>query len=62
MKDTGIGIKEEDQKGLFKLFGMVSNNENINPNGCGIGLTVTKKYIEHLEGQIKFKSRYGVGT
>ena len=42
--DTGIGIEEENQSKLFKLFGMVkSNNQiDINPNGWGIGLTVSK--------------------
>ena len=42
--DTGIGIKEENQPKLFKLFGMVKNNnqKDINPNGWGIGLTVSK--------------------
>jgi len=60
--DTGIGIKEEDQKGLFKLFGMVSSKNSLNPNGCGIGLTVSKKYITHMGGEIEFHSEYGVGT
>lgn len=62
VKDTGIGIKKEDQKGLFRLFGMISNKNNLNPNGCGIGLTVSKKYISHLGGEIDFKSKEGVGT
>ena len=44
VSDTGIGIKEKNQSKLFKLFGMVKNNEqkDINPNGSGIGLTVSK--------------------
>lgn len=33
VKDTGIGIKEEDQPKLFQLFGMISENKDINPNG-----------------------------
>jgi len=33
IEDTGIGIKDEDQAKLFKLFGMASGNKGINPNG-----------------------------
>ena len=69
VQDTGIGIKEHDQNKLFKLFGMVKHGsdkglvkKNINPNGTGIGLTVSKRYIEYLEGKIKLESTYGVGT
>ena len=62
VEDTGIGIKEEDQIKLFKLFGMVSKSKNINPNGCGIGLTVSKKYVEHMGGDIELRSKFGVGT
>ena len=40
--DTGIGIKEEEFGKLFTLFGMLDWNREINPHGCGIGLTVSK--------------------
>ena len=33
IEDSGIGIKDEDQAKLFKLFGMASGNRGINPNG-----------------------------
>ena len=62
IQDSGIGIKREDQKSLFKLFSMVSDDRNINPNGSGIGLTVSKRYVEKLGGEIHLKSQYGVGT
>lgn len=60
--DTGIGIKKEDHIHLFKLFSMISTKQKINPNGCGIGLTVSKRYLEHLGGTIQLESEYGVGT
>lgn len=41
---------------------MAENNRNINPNGCGIGLTVSKKYLEKLDGSISLTSKYGEGT
>lgn len=56
VKDTGIGIREKDQGKLFKLFGMLEDSQSMNPNGCGIGLTVSKKYVEKLGGQIRIKS------
>lgn len=33
VKDTGIGIKKEDQSKLFNLFGMITEKNNLNPNG-----------------------------
>jgi signal transduction histidine kinase len=41
---------------------MISESKKINPNGCGIGLTVSKKYVEKLGGQISLKSKWGTGT
>ena len=62
VKDSGVGIKEEDFGKLFTLFGMLDWNREINPHGCGIGLTVSKKFIELLGGSIWIESKYGVGT
>ena len=65
VEDSGIGIKSEDQDKLFVLFGMMNKQTDafqINSNGWGIGLTVSKKYIQYLEGDIYLKSTYGVGT
>jgi signal transduction histidine kinase len=62
VKDTGIGISEEDQTKLFKLFGMLEDPNKINSNGCGIGLTVSKKYVEMLKGEFKVESKLGEGT
>ena len=60
--DTGVGISDEDKPKLFKLFGMLKNTERINPNGCGIGLSVSKKYIDSLGGTFTIKSELGIGT
>jgi len=42
VKDTGIGISQKQQEKLFTLFGMVSETKSLNPNGTGIGLTISK--------------------
>ena len=60
--DTGIGIKDENKHKLFNLFGMISDSKGLNPNGTGIGLTIWRKYLEKLNGDIKLESQYGVGT
>lgn len=39
--DTGIGIKEEEQKSLFKSFGKLQDPKEINKNGLGLGLNIS---------------------
>ncbi len=41
---------------------MVEGSTHLNPNGCGLGLTVSKKYVEVLGGEIQVRSIYGTGT
>ncbi|CAI2384720.1 unnamed protein product [Moneuplotes crassus] len=60
--DTGIGISKADQKSLFKLFGKLSSNHNRNKTGCGLGLTICKKIIEKLGGNIHLSSIENFGT
>lgn len=60
--DTGIGIKEEDLKYIFEEFRQVSEGTTREFPGTGLGLTITKKYIELLNGQIEVKSKYGKGS
>ncbi|CAI2384756.1 unnamed protein product [Moneuplotes crassus] len=62
VEDTGTGIKKEDQENIFTLFGVIETNNNLNPTGCGLGLTISKKYVETLGGKIIVESVYGEGT
>ena len=39
--DSGIGIKEEDQNKLFKLFGFLDSSKEINTKGVGLGLHIS---------------------
>ncbi|CAI2380872.1 unnamed protein product [Moneuplotes crassus] len=60
--DTGTGIKEEDQEHLFQMFEIIGQDEDLSPDGCGLGLTISKKYVELLGGEICIESVYGKGT
>ena len=41
VEDTGIGIEEEDQDKLFKLFGFVKDSHGVNIHGIGLGLVIS---------------------
>ena len=60
--DTGIGIERKEQKNLFQLFAMIDTSRAINKNGWGIGLTVSKKFVEVLGGEIWIDSEANKGT
>ena len=62
VEDTGIGIKEEDLPKLFKFFGKIRENSELNPTGVGLGLAICKKLSERLGGTISVKSVYGKGS
>lgn len=59
--DTGIGIKAEDQPGLFEPFSRVGGSA-ATADGTGLGLNIAKKLLEQMGGQIGFESEYGKGT
>ena len=44
--DTGIGIKEEDQTQLFKMFGYIEDSNQMNIHGIGLGLNLSKNIVE----------------
>ncbi|ELR71996.1 two-component sensor histidine kinase [Fulvivirga imtechensis AK7] len=58
--DQGIGIPEEEQKHMFERFFRASNVTNI--QGTGLGLNIVKKYVDMLNGDISFESKFGEGT
>ena len=62
VKDTGIGIKEEDLSKLFQLFGFINATEEINTQGIGLGLHISKHIVNHLGGEIVCKSTWGKGS
>ena len=60
--DTGEGIREKDQCKIFKLFGKVKDQHNLNPDGIGLGLMICEKIAENMGGSLGFSSIYGVGS
>jgi len=62
VSDTGMGIKDEEQDEVFQMFGMASSHKEVNMHGWGIGLKVSKTYIEILGGEIWINSKFGEGT
>ena len=46
VKDTGVGIKEEDKAKLFKQFGFLDATREVNTGGVGLGLHISKCIVE----------------
>ncbi|MCL4500625.1 MAG: PAS domain S-box protein [Deltaproteobacteria bacterium] len=60
--DSGIGIKPEDQNKLFQAFTQVDTSNARRHEGTGLGLHLSRKLAELLNGQITFQSVYGKGS
>ena len=53
MKDTGVGIKDEDKTKLFKQFGFLDATREINVGGIGLGLHISNKSLSSLKEKLK---------
>ncbi len=62
VRDTGIGIKDEDKDRLFKKFERMDLEKNSSVEGTGLGLAITGSLIEMMGGTINVVSRYGQGS
>jgi len=60
VKDSGIGIPDEDQEHLFQRFFRGHNASNI--QGTGLGLNIVARYVELMNGTITFESKSEKGT
>lgn len=54
VRDQGIGLKEPEQIG--KMFNRLDVKDNVNQNGIGFGLTISKMLVEQLGGSIMFRN------
>lgn len=62
VKDTGIGIHKDKTSIIFDRFRQVSEGKNRHYEGAGLGLSITKSYVEMLGGKIWVESEEGVGS
>ena len=60
--DTGIGIKEEDLEAIFDSFKQVGPAQIAGYDGTGLGLTISKQFIEMQGGRIWAESELGKGS
>jgi signal transduction histidine kinase len=60
--DTGIGIAPEHQELIFEEFRQVSSGGNKKPEGTGLGLALTRRFVEMHAGRISVKSEPGKGA
>jgi signal transduction histidine kinase len=62
IKDSGIGVPEEQKARLFEKFFRASNAKQIYTEGTGLGLYLSKNIIEAHEGKIWAESKVGEGS
>jgi signal transduction histidine kinase len=62
VSDTGIGIAPQDQETIFEEFRQVGTDYAQKREGTGLGLTLTRKFVELHGGKIWVESEVGKGS
>lgn len=62
VKDTGIGIPKDRQQAIFDRFVQADVSKSRPYEGAGLGLSITKAYVEMLGGKIRLESEEGKGS
>jgi len=62
VKDTGIGVKEEDMEKLFTAYERLDEEKNSGIQGTGLGLDISRRFAELMGGTLKVESEYGKGS
>ena len=62
VRDTGIGIRQEDVDKLFTKFVRLELERNSTVEGTGLGLVITKRLLDMMGGNITVESEYGKGS
>ncbi len=62
VRDTGIGIKEENLKRLYKPFERIDEEKIKSVEGTGLGITIVKKTLDLMGSKLEVESVYGEGS
>ena len=62
VKDTGIGVKEEDMEKLFTAYERLDEEKNSAIQGTGLGLDISRRFSELMGGKLWCESVYGEGS
>lgn len=62
VSDTGIGIKPEDMDKLFSAFERLDEKKNTGIQGTGLGLDISRQFVELMGDELKCESVYGEGS
>lgn len=62
VKDTGIGIRDEEKEKLFGKFERMDKERNSSIEGTGLGLAITGSLVEMMGGTIEVDTHYGEGS
>nr|MCR5587131.1 response regulator [Lachnospiraceae bacterium] len=62
VRDTGIGIRQEDMKKLFESFTRLDETRNRNIEGTGLGMSVVTRLLDMMGSSLQVESEYGKGS
>jgi CheY-like chemotaxis protein len=62
VKDTGIGIKKNNQKIIFQAFSQEDSSTTKKFGGTGLGLTISNQLLELMDSQLQIESQHNVGS